>query len=305
MLDWNDLRYFLAIHRSATLSGAGRTLKVDQTTVGRRLAAMEAALGARLFVRHLRGFTLTPAGDAILPTAERVEEALLSLERKVAGDDARLEGAVRVATTEALADRLLVPSLPALRAAHPGIRVELVCETQLLDLGRGDADIAVRIVRAEQDNLLSRRVGEAAFALYAAHTYIERRGAPRHLDDLEGHDVLGYDDSLGHLPAARWLDDVASKVNCPFKGSTMLALTAAAAEGLGLAVLPCFLGETDPRLCRVAAPETVAAQSIWLVLHPDVQRIARIRVTMQHLGEVFRANAHLLRGDAAPPIRTR
>lgn len=298
MLDWNDLRYFLAIHRSRTLSGAGRTLKVDQTTVGRRLAAMEAALGARLFSRQTREYTLTPAGDAILPTAERVEEAMLSLARAVDGDDARLEGEVRVTTNEAFANRILLPSLPALRRRHPAIHIEVVCDSRMLDLGRGEADIAVRARRNAQENLVVKKVGVAAFGMYASEAYLARCGLPTSLDDLDDHDLIGYSDALGYLAAARWMANVATDRRCVFRGNTILNVAAAASEGVGIAVIPCFLGETDPALRRILPAEPIAALDVWTSVHQDVQRIARIRAVLRHIGEVFRARAGVLRGES-------
>jgi DNA-binding transcriptional LysR family regulator len=300
MLDWNDLRYFLAIHRTRTLSGAGRHLKVDQTTVGRRLAAIEAALGARLFSRQTRDFTLTPAGDAILPTAERVEEAMLSLARAVEGDDARLEGEVRVTTNEAFANRLLLPSLPALRRRHPAIRIEIISDSRMLDLGHGEADIAVRARRNAQENIVVKKIGVATFGLYATEEYLARAGVPATLDDLDRHDLIGYSDALGYLAAARWMANVATTGRCVFRGNTILSVATAASEGVGLAVIPCFLGEMDPALRRVLPQETVATLDVWTAVHQDVQRIARIRAVLRHITDVFRARAGMLRGEVVP-----
>lgn len=303
MLDWNDLRYFLAIHRTRSLSGAGRHLRVDQTTVGRRLAAMEAALGARLFSRQTREFTLTPAGDAILSTAIRVEEAMLSLARAVEGDDARLEGEVRVTTNEAFANRLLLPSLPALRKRHPAIHIEIVCDSRMLDLGRGEADIAVRARRNAQENIVVKKVGVSAFGIYASEDYLARAGVPNSLDDLDGHDLIGYSDALGYLAAARWMANVSTARRCVFRGNTILSVAAAATEGVGIAVIPCFLGETDPTLRRVLPNEEIAALDVWTAVHQDVQRIARIRAVLRHISDVFRARAAILRGE--PPAVAR
>lgn len=299
MLDWNDLRYFLAIHRARSLSGAGRQLKVDQTTVGRRLAAIEAALGARLFSRQTREFMLTTAGDAILPTAERVEEAMLSLARAVEGDDARLEGDVRVTTNEAFANRLLLPSLPALRRRHPAIQIEIISDSRMLDLGRGEADIAVRARRNAQENIVVKKVGVSAFGLYGSKEYLARAGVPATLDDLDGHELIGYSDSLGYLSAARWMANVAIARRCVFRGNTILSVAAAATEGIGLAVIPTFLGETDPALRRVLPGESIANLDVWTAVHQDVQRIARIRAVLRHIGDVFRARAGILRGEVS------
>jgi DNA-binding transcriptional LysR family regulator len=258
---------------------------------------MEAALGARLFARHSHGFSLTPAGDAILLAAGRVEEAVASLERTVAGDDTQLDGRVRITTTEAFAQRLLIPSLARFHMLHPGICIEVICDNRLLDLARGQADIAVRVGRSAQDDLVSTRIGESVFAMYASHDYLQSHPTPRTLHDIDGHALIGYEQSASYLAAARWLDNVAPQRSYVFRGNSTVMVAAAAAAGLGLAVLPCILGETDPALRRVAAPETVASQSMWLVAHAEVRTLARVRATVAYVTDALTAAAPLLRGE--------
>ena len=296
MLDWNDLRYFLAVHRERSLAGASRVLGVDQTTVGRRIAAMEEALGVRLFVRQPRTMSLAPAGEAILAAAKRVEEQMTTLARAAEGEDARPGGTVRITANECFANRLIVPTLGALHSAHPGLHVELLCDSRKLDIGKGEADVAVRVGHAEQDALVARRVGTCAFGLYASTDYLRRRGWPRGLHDLEGHDLVGYATNLGFLGAAQWLEKVGRPGQKVFRGNTMLSVTAGAGAGLGTAVLPCFLGETEPGLVRVAPDDRVTTMDVWLVVHPDLVRVARVRLTLRHLEQVFSACSGMLEG---------
>ena len=171
--DWNDLRYFLACARAGSLATAGRSLKVDQTTVGRRLAALEEALGARLFERRPEGFTLTPTAERLLETAQMVEQATIDLERRATGADARLEGVVRVATSETLSATFLAGELVALHQAHPEIELQLITGTTSLNLLKREADIALRVgQRPTHQSLIVRRLGAIAWGIFATKEYL-------------------------------------------------------------------------------------------------------------------------------------
>jgi DNA-binding transcriptional LysR family regulator len=197
-MDWDDVRVFLEIEREGSLSGAARKLKIDQTTAGRRLAALETALSARLFDRVPEGLNLTPAGLAIRDAALGMEQSAFELARRVGGVDANLGGSVRVATSEAFAVRFLIGALAKVKARHPDIALELAVGFSSVDLARREADIAVRFrpngTPPAQPNLVSRKVGEIAFALYASKMYLERAGVPDTSGAFAGHDVIGYDD---------------------------------------------------------------------------------------------------------------
>ena len=297
--DWNDLRHFLAIKRAGSLAGAARTLAVDQTTVGRRLAALEAALDARLFDRTPDGLALTAAGEAILSSAERVEETVLELERKIAGEDLRLQGTVRIAASEAFATRVLLPALPLLRAKHTDILLEIVTTGAVIDLARREAEIAIRLrprgVAPAQPDLIARKLGEIAFFLYAAPAYLAKHKRPRGAD-LRGHDLIGYDEDLPPIPGAVWLRDPARGGRITIRCQSIPAMAAAAAAGAGLALLPCFFGDVDPGLARVSGTVLDWAE-IWLVAHPDLLRTARVRAVMDALTALMIANRARLRGD--------
>lgn len=300
MFDWNDLRFFLAVQRAGNLSAAARQLRVNQTTVGRRLEALEASLGSRLFERHPTGFVLTPAGEGVREVAERMEGEALALERRAAGEDARLEGLVRLTTLESLGGHFLAPRLAAFHARYPGIRLELVTDSRSLSLTRHEADVALRLARPVQEGLFSRRVGLMGFGVYAAPDYLERAGAPRHPRELAGHARVGLDESLSHVPDALWLAEHGGDSPLVFRSNSVLSLLNAVRGGLGVGVFPCYLAEGDARLRRLFGPEQVVSRELWLAVHADLRRTGRVRVLMDFLVELFRKQAPLLAGTGMP-----
>jgi DNA-binding transcriptional LysR family regulator len=288
-LDWNDLRYFLALARVGTLAGAARELGVEHTTVGRRIAALESDLGVRLFVRGPAGMTLTAAGNEILGSAQSMAELVKTIERRVNGVDDRVEGTVRMTIPEAL-NAYLVPELPALRRRHPALLIDLLSDNREVDLRRGEADLAVRIRDTTDPELLVRKLGSAGWSLYAAPSYVQRKGVPLSLDDLTGHDVIGFDGSLSGVEGAIWLRERASTTNIVLRGNSLTAVYGAAAVGLGIAPLPCFSADRDPALQRLT-PALIGSREILLVVHPDLARVARVRATMDFLIELFARDA--------------
>jgi len=298
--DWNDLRYFLAIRRAGTLAGAARELRVDQTTVGRRLLALEDALDARLFDRTPDGLVLTPAGEGILASAERVAENMLDLERKVAGEDARVQGTVRVSCSEAFAVRFLVPSLLSLRLALPEVLLEVVTTSAIVDLARREADIAVRLrprgTQPGNPDLIARQLGDLAFGVYGSRDYFTRHGRPRRAADLRGHDLVGYDEDMPAIPGVSWLRDPARGGRIVLRAQSILGLEAAVQAGLGIAVIPCFIGDANLALERIGAPVDWA--TMWLVAHPDLLRTARVRAVMDWLVEAITTARSRFKGSS-------
>ena len=197
-MDWDDLRYFLAVYRAGSTSGAARALSVQHTTVGRRLTALEETLGTNLFTRTPTGLVPTAAADGILPLAEEAERNLRAIERG-AGNDQKLEGVVRMTTSEAFTG-YFVRRLTKLRAEHPGLVVEILSGNRVFDLARGEADLAVRIAPTTQQDLICRCVGHATWGLYASEDYVARHGVLAAPEDLRGHadvGVAGVDEGFG------------------------------------------------------------------------------------------------------------
>jgi DNA-binding transcriptional LysR family regulator len=296
-VDWDDFRYFLAVRRAGSLAGAARSLRVQHSTVGRRLDALEDGVGTQLFLRTPDGLVLTSAGSAILPLVQEAEQALAAGERIVHGSDERIEGIVRLTTSESLSG-LLVRRLPELRALHPQLMVEVLAGNRSLDLSRGEADLAVRVAATTQPDLICKRIGDAGWSLYASESYVFGRGAPSSSSpsDLSGHDVIGFDESMAATPGALWLAQHAAGARVVIRGNSILAVLNAAIVGMGLAVIPCFMGDVEPTLKRLT-DEILGWREIWLVFHPDVARIARVRCVIDFVTEVIAEESTRLRGD--------
>ena len=295
--DWNDLRYFLAIQRTGTLAGAARILKVDQTTVGRRLRALEEAYEARLFDRTEEGFSLTASGERIVELAREVEEQMSELALRVAGENRRADGTVRLATSEVLAFGFLLEHLVELRERHPGIDLELVTGSAAVNLTRREADLALRMGAANvtQANVRVRKLTEVPWSLYATKKYLAEHGPVRLGEGLAGHDVIGFDEELLGIPPARWLAENAGAARRVLAANGILAMSRAAATGFGVAPLPCFLGAALPELVR-ATPGNITMAGAWLVVHPDLARTARVRAVMDFLVETFETHRDHLEG---------
>lgn len=290
-LERDDLRLARVIGDTGTLLGAARMLGIDHSTAFRRLNALERKLGSRLFLRSRDGYAPTPAGEAMIEAAARVDDDIVALERKLAGADLRPSGVVRVTITDT-AVPLLTSAFAAFRKAHPEIVIEAVIANQFFALSRREADVAIRPSVEVPEDLVARRVATVATALYAS-----RRYATAHRDrDLAGHQWLAPDDSLWHLGSARWLRRQIPADRIVYRASSLVALQAAAVEGVGVAPLPCFLGDADRRLVRIDGPIDEMAAALWVLIHPDLRRAARIRAFVDFIVPALAEMAPLLEG---------
>jgi DNA-binding transcriptional LysR family regulator len=294
--DWNDFRYFLAVARSGSLAGASRELGVEHTTVGRRLSALETELGARLFLRGPDGLVATEAGRGILPLAQEIETRFEAIERRVSGGDDRIEGTVRFSVSEAISG-YFVKHFAALREQHPCLMVQISSGNHASDLMRGEADLAVRAREVTEPDLVARKVACAGWSLYAAMDYVARKGTPATPEDLRGHDVIGFDDSLRNTPGGLWLDAHDEGANVVMRGNSIVAAINAAICGMGIVAVPCFLAESEPLLRRLT-PRVLGGRDIFLVVHPDLARVARVRAVMDFVVDMFARDAALWSGIA-------
>lgn len=293
-LDWNDFRHFLAVARAGTFAGAARSLGVEHTTVGRRINALESALRVRLFVRAPDGLTLTDAGRAILPSVEAIAGHFEAIERRVAGGDERVAGTVRLTIPES-GNAYFVQNLCTLRERHPELVIEVLTDNRALDIRRGEADLAVRFREVTDPELIVRKAGKAGWSIYASADYLGRKGPLASPEAIEGHEVIGFDTSLSDIEGARWLREHGKGASIVLRGNTLAAIANAAAVGFGLALLPCFVAQHVPGLVRMT-PHVVDTRDILLVVHPDLARAARVRVTLDFLVELLTRDAALWRG---------
>lgn len=283
-----DLRTLLAIAREGSLAGAARRLKVNHSTVFRRLGAIEARLGTRLFERQDGSYATTAAGEDLLRTAERVEAEVEGLERRLSGQDLRLTGSLRLTAPDDLAEVMVMPALVEFRARYPDITVELVVDNRMLNLTRREADIALRPTRQPPETLTGRRVATLASAVYtAAGTDPAADGGPN---------WIAWEEGAGPPGVAAWLAARAEGQAIGYRSNSLLNQASAVRAGLGRAVLPCFLGDSDAGLQRVAPPPPELTTELWLLTHPDLQRTARIRALLDLLYDTLRRRRALFEG---------
>ncbi len=292
-LDWNDLRYLHALGETGSLGAAAKALKVDHSTVSRRVAALEAALGTKLVTRGSDGMALNEQGVIAAGTAGAIEGLIAALERSLGGGDARPRGSVRVSVTEGMS-AILYRGLARLREEHPDVCVELSIANGRIDLMRHEADIAIRLFRDTQPELIVRKVGDLGWSVYAAAAYVERRGLPS-LEDLRGHDIVGFADATAKSMGAKWLATRADATNVVIRGNSMNAVVNAARAGMGVAVLPCFLVPREADLVRLT-PGTIAMSEAFLAIPPDLKDVARVKVVLEGLAEVFAREKLMLAG---------
>lgn len=286
-LRWDDLRVFLAVARHGSMTAAATELGVNTSTAQRRLTALEAALGARLFDRHPTGTLPTAAGEALLPHAERVEDALLGGVRAIAGHDSAPRGAVHLTAPEALLPFLVEP-LAGLRVDYPDIDLQVSLSDRFLDLSRREADVALRPSRTPPEDAVGRRVASVSWSVYI--------GAFAREPDLSALPWVCFSDALSRLDAVQWWrahhqgDDVLMTVN----SVPAMHRVVACAPCRGL--LPCFVGDADPTLSRAGPLLPGAESGLWLLLHPDLRRAARVRAVVDRLWESLRADVDLFEG---------
>lgn len=292
-LDWNDLRFVLAVAEGGSLAEAARLLKVNHTTVLRRVAAFEAHVGLRLFDRLPTGYRLTAAGEEVAQAARQVRETVVGFERQLVGQDLRLTGTIRVTSTDTLAASVLPRALASFARAHAGVRVELGTNTLIANLSRRDADLAVRPTRKPPEHLVGRRVCAVAFSIYASAEYLERTPARR---DLARHAWLVPDDSLAGTSVARWVARELKGVVPSLRADTFTALAHAARAGAGVVALPCYLGDTIPELRRIRGIVPAMAVDLWLLTHEDLRATARIRALTEWLAGALGADRDLFEG---------
>ncbi len=286
-VDWDDLRYFLALARQGSLSGAARVLQTTQPTMGRRLAALELKLDARLFERLPSGLMLTEAGKSILDYAAAMEEAALAAIRLASGRMSGIRGHVRITATEWFGTRLLSPLLGAFCAKHPHISVELITDSRLLNLTRREADLAFRLRQFDQDGLIQRKVVDVPFGLYATSAYVERCGLPDFGRRGAGTALVLPNEALADIA---WVQEVLGAAQIAYRSNSREGQAAAAAAGAGVVLLPTYLSVSWPELVELEVPVPVPARSVWLGLHADSRAVPRIRALADFIIEGLRCD---------------
>ena len=297
-MDWNDVRYFLVLARLGSVRAAGKALGVSHSTVARRVEALEAELGSRLFDRSADGYTLTAAGRQLLPGAEAVEREVASAARAVLGQDDRLAGTVAVTCGDPAVAAVVLAGLADLCRAHPAIELQFTVDGRPFDLARREADVAVRALPvgvSPPELLLGARVGPVKLASYVAVAHAHRLDPARPGSEARW---LGYDDPkmITQLVAT------SSHPSVPLWGSfsTLEAIRSAAHAGLGLVMLPVYIGDADPQLRRLDRPDVRHLGDLWLLCHPDLRHTARVQAVRAAVAQAFRDQAARFHGEARP-----
>ncbi|MCV2874109.1 LysR family transcriptional regulator [Defluviimonas sp. WL0050] len=286
-MNWDDLKYVLAVARAGSLAAASRDLGVDPTTVGRRIVTLETDLSTRLFDRMRDGFRPTAAGEIAVARAEEIEARALSLESRLSGSDARVEGPVRLTALDGLIDRLILPSLPQLLSRHPRLDVTVMSGVKTLRLSRREADIALRLSRPTEPDAVIRTVGPFAMATYCAADS-DFGPVPPIISMPQEPDTAGFTGQIARLfPDSR----------AALRANTEGHMVSAARAGLGVALIDCFIGDSDPALRRYR-PEVIGTVDLLAITHVDVHRTPRVRAVIDFLTDLRNANAELIEGRA-------
>ena len=289
-LDWDDFRLINAIATARTLPAAALLLGLDHSTVFRRLRGIEARIGTPVFERGPGGYLPTAAGAELAELSARVDEDIATVMRRVAGQSPSPAGEVRIATSDALLFDLVLPLLAEFRAACPDVRLDLVIGNAAVNLSRRDADVAIRATAAPPDTLVGRKVGELAWAAYARADEAVAADPP----------WVGFGDALALAAAPLLRSRVAEhRIVCRF--DTVSGVIAGVGAGLGHGFLPCFAGDRNPELVRLGAPLAGAATPLWLLTHPDLRNVPRVRLLMDFLGQRLASLRGVMAGDPLPP----
>ena len=292
-MNWDDLRFFLALAREGTVSGAGRVLEVKHTTVARRIAGLEEQLGSRLFDRMSSGYAMTQVGENLMPHALGVEELVNAADREVFGMDAELSGSLKLAASYDVFTRLITPKLHLFTDKYPRIELELVSSTGLVDLGSRQADIALRLSPKPPEQLIGRKIVSLSHGVYASEAYLEKR-VEQNLEKkgdaaqliLWGHEKIMPEWVVDHFPNARVF----------VRASEIMTMLDAVKNNFGLARLPCYVADAEPTLRRIDVSLTPSDWGVWVLSHADLRSTARVRASREFLIDIIEQQRELIEG---------
>ena len=293
MLDWDDLRFVLAVHRAGSLNAAAKVLRVDKATVSRRIGAVETSLSIRLFDRKPDGYSLTPHGERVLMAVGEIDHTVASLVSDLSEASGEADGVVHLTVPQFFASQVLLAGLKPFRAAHPGIELLVNASSSVLNVARREAEVALRNVKPEQLSVTVKRVGSLGMALFASSAYLAQRGTPKKRNDLQRHELIGWESAFTFAEAFRWVNELGAPIALRLNDAAVLC--DAVAADLGIAALPCVLGDERPGLERLAAFGG-GQEEIYAVAPGELRRSGRVRAVIALLVELWRANGARLSG---------
>jgi len=298
-MDWDNLRYFLEVARAGRLTSAARRLNVDHTTVSRRLQALEKSMGMQLFVREPGGYRLTEAGRNLLPRVEAMESASVAIQQSLPDLDHGLSGQVRIGATEGYGSVILAGQLAGLGRRHPHLNIDLLALPRAVQLSRHEADIVITLERPERGPFIITRLTDYLLRLYAAPSYLDEHPPITARDDLQRHRFVSYVDDLLFSRELLFLDGLVDSRTVALRSTSVLAQQEAVAAGAGIAILPAFTADADPRL-QVLLPEQVSfTRTFWMLMPIEFKDVARMRTTWDFLKEMAQTHQARLLGQAA------
>jgi DNA-binding transcriptional LysR family regulator len=289
-LNWDDLRYFLAVARAGRLTTAARRLHVDHATCSRRIAALEAALAATLFERRPQGYFLTDYGHRLMAMAETMESQVLAAQSEVGGQDLSLSGTARIGAPDGFTTYFLAPRIGRLTAKYPGLEIQLVASPRLLSLSKREADMVISLNRPVEGKVVARKLTDYDLALFASRGYLKSAPPIRTPEDLFAHPIIGYVDDLIFAPELNYLDEVAKGLRAKLQSSNLIAQMTATIAGGGLCVLPLFMTAQQPTLVRVLPDAVGLRRSFWFAVNADLRNLARMRMIADFLSSEIRTS---------------
>lgn len=284
-LNWDDFRFFLAVAREQRVSAAGKALGVQHTTVARRIEALETRLATRLFDRSTEGYAMTQAAENLYDRALAMEEQALAVDREVIGMDAQLKGPLRLTSSHDVLTSMVIPKLHRLLETYPGIALELMGATGLLDLAAREADIALRFTATPPDYLIGRKILPVLHGVYASTGYFSKNKNP--------HSFIAFS---GDVEVPEWVEQHFSGARLALRTDDANVMVAAIREGFGLARIPCFVGDRYPDLRRLDLELTPSTWGLWILSHVDLRSTARVRVCREFLTEILLEQRQLVEG---------
>jgi DNA-binding transcriptional LysR family regulator len=294
-INWDGLRYFLVAAEAGSLSSAAKALNSNQPTVGRHIDALENTLGVKLFQRSVKGISLTEEGQAVFEQAQKIQHSVVKIQRVVQGGEDHASGTVRLSLPEGLGQELLIPALDKFYKAYPDVKLIFNVSATTANLTQGEADIAVRLFRPEEADLVIKHLGEMNIGLYASKKYEKNHGLPDRLKDLRQHKVITYGDHLSILPENQWLlnhSEESLRILCSDSTVTRFKATT---SGIGISLQPEVLAQTNKNLIRLFKAANLPAHNVWMVYHKDLRHMSRIRAVVDFISNYLtKALAHTL-----------
>lgn len=297
-INWDNIRVFLAVARLQSAFEASKHLKIDQSTIGRRLKKLEEEIGSELFTRNSQGHLLNANGHRLLEYAETIESTISSMESKLGGDSQVLTGTIRLGATEGFGSAFLAPHLANFCELHPGLTVELLALPRLICLSKREADLVISIERPEIGPYITCKLTDYKLQAYATQDYLNNHSKIKNLEDLSDHKFTGYVDEYSFSSKLQYLKNLAPNAHVPLRSSSLTAQLHAALQGKMIAVLPCFLAKPYTTLIPVAPKETSLNRAFWLITPSERKSVARVSVLWDYLRDIASKNQDYLLGDS-------